>query len=249
MTKAKRSERISGLVGTREGTRSLSVMDELRQSILSGDYEPGRRLNEVHISQSLDVSRTPVRAALQALAGEGLLDYAPNRGFTVRVFQLSEVVDAYEIRAMLEGVGVRFVAERGLKADEKATIEKSLEDGDRLLRRGTLTPADITAYRSINSYFHDTLLLGARNRMLGDMIRICEHVPIASSRNVIVFHYQDLRRRHDDHHRIYEAILAREPWRAETLMREHVASIKAALVRSMQRDVLAAGDLVLSETG
>ncbi|HWV52767.1 GntR family transcriptional regulator, partial [Pseudorhodoplanes sp.] len=85
-------------------------MDQLRESILSGEYEAGRRLNEVHISQALDVSRTPVRAALQALAGEGLLDYAPNRGFTVRVFQLTEVVDAYEIRAVLEGVAARFAA-------------------------------------------------------------------------------------------------------------------------------------------
>ena len=50
----------------------------------------------------------------------------------------------------------------------------------------------------------------------------------------MAFHYHDVRRRHDDHHRIYEAILARQPWRAETLMREHVASIKASLVRSFQ---------------
>jgi GntR family transcriptional regulator, vanillate catabolism transcriptional regulator len=70
--------------------------------------------------------------------------------------------------------------------------------------------------------------------MLGEMIRICQHVPISSSRNIVAFHYQDVRRRHDDHHRIYEAIMAHEPWRAETLMREHVASIRAALVRSMQ---------------
>lgn len=224
----------AGSAGSRSGTRSLSVMDQLRESILSGEYEAGRRLNEVHISQALDVSRTPVRAALQALAGEGLLDYAPNRGFTVRVFQLTEIVDAYEIRAVLEGVAARFAAERGLKADERAVIEKSLSDGDRLLKRGSFKPGDMSAYRIINGNFHDTVMQAARNRMVGDMIRICDHVPIASSRNIVAFHHQNLRRRHDDHHRIYEAILANDPWQAETLMRAHVSSIKAALVRSMQ---------------
>jgi len=38
---------------------------------------------------------------------------------------------------------------------------------------------------------------------------------------------------HDDHHRIYEAITAREPWQAEMLMREHVSSVKASLVKSL----------------
>jgi DNA-binding GntR family transcriptional regulator len=40
------------------------------------------------------------------------------------------------------------------------------------------------------------------------------------------------RRRHDDHHRIYEAIIAGEPWRAEWLMREHVSSVKGSLIRA-----------------
>ncbi|MET0277579.1 MAG: GntR family transcriptional regulator [Pseudorhodoplanes sp.] len=220
--------------GSRSGTRSLSVMDRLREEILSGNHGAGRRLNEVHLSQALEVSRTPVRAALQALAGEGLLDYAPNRGFTVRAFQLSEIIEAYDIRASLEGIAARFAAQRGLSAQEKAIIEKSLAHGDKLLRRGVFKSGDLSHYRIINGNFHDAVLGAANNRMLGEMIRICQHVPISSSRNIVAFHYQDVRRRHDDHHRIYEAIMAHEPWRAETLMREHVASIKAALVRSMQ---------------
>src|SRR6218665_3411538 len=92
---SKHGKRSADPVVARSGTRSLSVMDRLREEILSGGHGAGRRLNEVHLSQALDVSRTPVRAALQALAGEGLLDYAPNRGFTVRAFQLSEIIEAY----------------------------------------------------------------------------------------------------------------------------------------------------------
>jgi len=231
MTQRSKSDENFVTAGARSGTRSLSVMDRLREAILSGNHEPGRRLNEVHISQELAVSRTPVRAALQALAGEGLLDYAPNRGFTVRAFHLNEIVDAYDIRATLEGVAARFAAERGLSDDEKAVIERALVDGDKLLKRGSFKAGDMSAYRGINGNFHDTILAAARNRMLGEMIRICHHVPISSSRNIVAFHYDDVRRRHDDHHRIYDAILSRDPWRAETLMREHVGSIKASLIR------------------
>ena len=45
----------------------------------------------------------------------------------------------------------------------------------------------------------------------------------------------DVRRRHDDHHRIFEAIIGREPWRAEMLMRDHVASVKSSLVARSRR--------------
>jgi GntR family transcriptional regulator of vanillate catabolism len=208
-------------------------MDQIREAVLDGSVAAGKRLNEVRLSRTLAVSRTPVRAALQALAGEGLLDYAPNRGFTVREFPLDAIVDAYEIRASLEGVAARFAAERGLSSDEKATIERSLAAGDRLLERGSFETGDLTVYRHINGDFHDTLLVAARNRMLAEMIRICHHVPVSSSRNIVAFEYRDVRRRHDDHHRIYEAIMAREPWRAEILMREHVSSVKASLVKSL----------------
>src|ERR1700732_3161382 len=220
-----------GAAGLRPGNRALSVMDQIREAILGGTVVTGERLNEVRLSRMLAVSRTPVRAALQALAGEGLLDYAPNRGFTVREFPLSAIVDAYEIRASLEGVAARFAAERGLRPDETAIIERSLAAGDKLLQRGSFEAGDLTIYRGINGDFHDTMLAAARNRMLGEMIRICHHVPVSSSRNIVAFEYRDVRRRHDDHHRIYEAILAQEPWRAEMLMREHVSSVKASMLR------------------
>jgi len=230
-----RTERIvlEPVGGPRTGNRALSVMELIREAILGGEVKAGERLNEVQLSKTLAVSRTPVRAALQALAGEGLLDYAPNRGFTVREFPLPAIVDAYDIRASLEGVAARFAAERGLRLEEKETIERSLAAGDRLLERGSFEAGDLTIYRGINGDFHDALLAAARNRMLGEMIRICHHVPMSSSRNIVAFEYHDVRRRHDDHHRIYEAIVAQEPWRAEMLMREHVLSIKKSLIRAL----------------
>src|SRR6202140_1231030 len=219
--------------GSRAANRALSVMDQIRESILDGLVVTGERLNGGRLSRTLSVSRTPVRGALQAVAGEGLLDYAPNRGFTVREFPLDAVVDAYDIRASLEGVAARFAAERGLSPDEKAVVERSLAAGDKLLERGSFEAGDLTIYRGINGDFHDTLLAAARNRMLGEMIRICHHVPMSSSRNIVAFENRDVRRRHDDHHRIYEAIMAGEPWRAEMLMREHVSSVKTSLIKAM----------------
>lgn len=214
-------------------TRSLSVADRIRSAILSGDFAPGEKLREVHLSETLGVSRTPIRSALQALAAEGLLDYAPNRGYAVRSFQTAEIVDAYEIRAMMEALAARFAAERGLGDTERATIETALAEGDGLLAKGSLVDEDRVTYGAINFAFHDAIHAAARCRMLGEMIRLCQSVAPSSHRNVVAFEFDDVRRRHDDHHRIYDAILARDSYRAEILMREHVASVRSSLVRSM----------------
>ncbi|GGF48326.1 GntR family transcriptional regulator [Azorhizobium oxalatiphilum] len=214
-------------------TRSLSVTDRIRAAVLSGDLEPGARLHEVRLSETLGVSRTPVRSALQSLASEGLLEYAPNRGYSVRRFRTSEIVDAYEIRAMLESLAARFAAERGLSDEERATIERALEEGDQILAKEELGEEERIAYGAVNFVFHDTIHNAARCRMLGDMVRLCQSVPQSSHRNVVSFDHMDVRRRHDDHHRIYDAILLCDAYRAEMLMREHVASVKTSLVRAL----------------
>ena len=214
-------------------TRSLSVAARLRDAILAGEHAPGERLHEIRLGTQLGVSRTPVRAALQALAAEGLLDYAPNRGYAVREVPASETLDAFEIRAALEGVAARLAAERGPGAAARAAIAASLRAGDLVVARGTLEPADMAEFRAVNIAYHDAVLAAAGNPRLGEMIRLCQAAPASSTRRMHFDTPAQLRRFHDDHHRIAEAIEAREGWRAELLMREHVGALKSMLVRRL----------------
>lgn len=223
-------------------TRSASVVEALRSALLSGDFAPGERLHEVRLTEKLGVSRTPVRAALQKLASEGLLDYEPNRGYAVRAFPVGEIVSAYEVRAVLEGLAARLTAERGLNDHERMTLERALSDGDELLSANPLTNEHRSAYSAINASFHETIHAAAGSRILTDMIHLCQQVPVSSPRNVVAFEERDVRRRHDDHHRIFEAILGREVWRAEMLMRDHVSSVKASMVRSMSSPAILHAD-------
>ncbi|WP_164738566.1 GntR family transcriptional regulator [Aquabacter cavernae] len=217
----------------RPATRTLSVADRIRTALLSGEFEPGARLHEVRLSERLGVSRTPIRSALQSLASEGMLEYAPNRGYSVRRFSTAEIVDAYEIRAVMEALAARFAAERGLPEAERMAIERVLAEGDDILASQELGEDEKLAYSAVNTTFHEAIHSAARCRMVGDMIRMCHSVPHSSHRNVISFEHMDVRRRHDDHHRIYDAILACDAYRAEMLMREHVASVKTSLVRAL----------------
>jgi GntR family transcriptional regulator of vanillate catabolism len=209
------------------------VVEKLRAAVLAGEFAGGDRLHEVRLTVRLGVSRTPVRAALQKLASEGLLEYTPNRGYTMREFSVGEIVSAYEVRAVLEGLAARLTAERGLGEDDRAVMVQALRDGDDLLRHWQFSDGHRSAYGRINAGFHETIHAAAGSRMLTDMVFLCQQVPMSSPRNVVAFEERDVRRRHDDHHRIFEAIIDREPWRAEVLMRDHVTSVKSSLVRSL----------------
>ena len=208
-------------------TRAIVAADALRESILAGAVRPGTRINEVQLSQRLGVSRTPTRAALHALAAEGLLDYVPNRGFTVRAYAPETIAQAYEIRAVLEGLACRFAAERRLDTADRDRFARALADGDAVVQRFDGTPRQMEAYRKANVAFHAAVLTAARNRMLEDALRLALTRPAATLRNIVAFTEAQVRRRHDDHHRIHEAIAAGDGWRAELWMREHVTSVKA----------------------
>src|SRR5665647_2107760 len=137
-------------------TQSAWLLEHLRQALLDGQYASGSRLNEVHLSKELQVSRTPIRAALHVLAGEGLLRYHATQGIAVRAFPPSEVVVAYDMRARGEGFAARRAAERGLTEESRRTLELTLAEGDTVLSRRLKRETQRAAYAKLNavSYTH-----------------------------------------------------------------------------------------------
>jgi len=203
-------------------TRQTSVTDAIRRLVMSRAFAPGQHLYEVALAGRLGVSRTPVRAALTALAQEGLLIYRPQRGYVVRSFGLKEVLDAYRVRAHLEGLACRLVAEAGLPAAGADAMEAVLAEGDRILQCGCLRDEDNEPWRAMNDAFHQAILEASGNTSLIDVTRRTLALPFASARTVHWHDYDAIRGSHFLHHGIFKAICRREPERAEALMREHI---------------------------
>jgi GntR family transcriptional regulator, vanillate catabolism transcriptional regulator len=212
--------------------RGISATERLREALLDRQLQPGSRVKEEQLSRMFGVSRTPIRAALQSLAGEGLLDYAPHRGYTVRSFPLAEIVDAYEMRALAEGLAARLSAERGLSSADRTRMIEILAKGDQILKSSSRLQLRRAAYAEINNIFHAIIRNAAGSRIVTDVIRLCQRIPQTAARNVMAFDLEDVRLRHDDHHQIYEAIICREPKEAESLMRAHVSRVKTAMIRA-----------------
>lgn len=222
-------------------TLAQNVTETLRDWVLHGDLKPGMRLEEVPLAERLGVSRTPVRAALATLAGEGLLDHQPKRGYLVCGFDIHQIAAAYEVRSVLEGLACRNAATHGLSEAQTTCLRSALAEGDRILAAGVLRPEDHQPYQQMNVTIHDTLLEASNNPWVSRFAEQAQNIPFASDRIILWDDHPIILRSHGDHHRIVEAVLSRDSGRAEQLMREHVYYAGLILRRNHER-LLAAGD-------
>ncbi|MFM2183640.1 MAG: hypothetical protein RJB61_1934, partial [Actinomycetota bacterium] len=147
-----------------------AVLAEIRRRITEGVYEQGARLFEDQIAAELEVSRNPVREALQALAAEGFVELEPRRGARVARVPAERAAELFEVRAALEGLMARLAAERRTEAD--VDLLRSLVD------RGlaAVASADRSSLPMLNTEFHAALGDAARNGLLVETIQQLSHV-------------------------------------------------------------------------
>lgn len=209
----------------------------IKAAIMDGQILPGERLNEIRLAEKYGISRTPVRAALQELAGAGYLIYERNRGYSLRNYSDSEISIAYEARGSLEGLAARISAERGINESSRFAFERNILAGERAVNSTLSADERIRLFRKINAEFHDVLLDAAESDLLRGLINACQTIPIAAPQHIKSFSHRYLRLWQDDHCQIFEAILAREPVRAERLVREHVAGLRSYVLLNRKTNV------------
>lgn len=136
---------------------------KLHQAILDGIYQPGDRLREVEIAESLSLSRTPIREALRRLEADGIIEHRPRLGAVIRTLSQGEVVELYEMRIVLE----RTAAEMAAKHASDAETDE-LNDLNAAIAEASSDPHKAAA---INQQFHRCIYLATRNRFLLESAR------------------------------------------------------------------------------
>lgn len=103
------------------------IYDQLHRMMIRFEIPPGVRINEVELAAQLQVSRTPLREALNRLASEGLLSLEPNRGFRCRPLDTKETIDLYEAREVVELGAIRYAVRRA-EDEEIGDLERFWTD-------------------------------------------------------------------------------------------------------------------------
>lgn len=202
---------------TTDDTTTRRVLASLREAILDGDIAPGTRLRAAAIAERFEASRTPAREALVLLAQEGLVDLIPRRGAVVRPFEFGDVLDLYEVRALLEPYAARRAATR----IDPAALDRM----DAICReQDALTGDDaetIERHVALNGEFHALVVGAAGSTSLAASLASAEGVPLSFRRRFWrdeMFRAQSL----FCHRELARALRSGESDMAESIMAMHI---------------------------
>lgn len=194
-----------------------NVYKTLRDAILKGDIEPGARLMEIHLSNSLGVSRTPVREAIRMLEQEGLAITSPRKGACVAHMTIKDLQDVIEIRKALDILAVKEAckkADSGIIKELEDTMygfEKAVESGDAKLLAQT------------DEMFHSVIYKAADNPKLSEIVQSLreqmyryrfEYVKEKNKLAILV----------EEHHKILEGIKNKDSSFVQQIMEEHLVN-------------------------
>jgi DNA-binding GntR family transcriptional regulator len=213
--------------------RSDWAYERLHEAIREGAIGPGQRVMETEVAAWLRVSRTPVREALHRLLAEGLLEHAANGGLAVALYDLRAISEFYATRERLEGAAAAMAAEHADPTELR--ILSALLDAMRAL------PADPGAHARENQAFHEQIYRAAHNRFLLKSLRaLLNFVPLLGR---TTYHATNrIEEALGEHAEIVEAIVARDPARAEDAARRHIRHAYNSRVRVVTEDVRAAAE-------
>ena len=200
---------------------------ELKKLIYEGDIAPGERLNEVALAHRMGISRGPLREAIRMLAGQGLVTAVRNRGVYVRQISVREMLELYELRALVFGYAAEQACEH-LTPTARATLESLLDQMDRACENG-----DGTGYYEANLAFHAMLLELSGNRRAqqayDDYVKEL-HLYRRSYFNTP----GSMRRSNADHRAIFDAIERADSKRARQLAERHVLAGRERLLARIE---------------
>lgn len=204
------------------------IAEALKKLIYDGEFAPGERLNEAALALRMGTSRGPIREAVRVLAGWGLVTPLPNRGVFVRQLSVREMLEVYELRALVFGYAAERAAERATSADAAALAEAlAAMDEARTLD-------DAARYYELNLAFHAQILTLAGNerarQAYDDYVK-----ELHLFRRRYFNRPGNMRRSNEQHRQLYEAIAAGDGRRARTVAERHVMEGRERLLATLDQ--------------
>lgn len=207
---------------SRGGPRGEFVYNALLEGIRAGRIRPGDRLREEEVAQSLGVSRTPVREALQHLQARRLVELAPGRGIVVVEFSTQQVMELYAMREVLEGAAARFAAQHAMAA-EIAMMREFLDEFD-------AAEGDSQRLARVNNTLHRTIYEAARNRYMLEALNNLDDA-LSLMQDTTFSLPERFASASKEHRDIVDAIENRDADVAEMASRKHIREAQQARLR------------------
>ena len=206
------------------------VYTRLRLDILNGALRPGQILRQEELSRRLDVSRVPLREAMSRLASDGLITLRPRRGYAVTSLEPAEILEIFELRAVVEA-HAGAVAARARTPADIVQVRQSLERMETLNAR---SKGYLDEWMRANYEFHARLIASTRREHLArhagtlrDTVEPYIRVELRITGDVM--------QAGQDHRDIFDAFADGDAPRLAELSRVHVEHTAQRLLQGLRR--------------
>lgn len=169
----------------------IQVADRLRKAILSGKLPLGSSLVEATLADQLNVSRAPIREAIQILENDGLVETIAYKGKRVKPLTIREVGEAYSLREIYEVMAVKRILESRIPVDllhqhcdqmtaaAKANDFEALTAADEAFHHELIRLADHSLLMASwkNLYLRIHQIMAIRNREQRNLTEVAKNHP------------------------------------------------------------------------
>ncbi|MCM3660619.1 GntR family transcriptional regulator [Georgenia satyanarayanai] len=202
--------------------------EAIRAAILANAIPPGTPLSVPELARRLEVSRSPVREAVQRLIYDGLASHVPNRGAVVDQVEVDEITELYAVREVLEGLAAR-LATQNASRDGVDSLREITAQHEELVRDG----GDVDAHLQLDMAFHRTIRTLAGNHYLSEILESI----VNRSHSVMHSLWPISEAAHAalcEHQTILDAMAAGAPEVAEEAAREHISRLRVRLLQTLR---------------
>lgn len=194
-------------------TAATRAYRELRDRAVMFRIPPGMPIKEVGLAKELNVSRTPLREALNRLASEGFIEATPSKGFTGRSLDPKEIFDLYELRVELEVLAARLACERATDEDLRRLSSFCRTEGQKRFHDR------VSVQLKVDEEFHESIARLSGNAQLERVLR-------NTNARIRFVRWIDMEGRlhttDDEHQRIVDALESRDADQCAELLRGHI---------------------------
>lgn len=204
------------------------ALAEITRRIQTGEYPVGSRLVAKTIADSLNISSTPVVAAINRLAAQGIVETIPRKGAVVKNFSPAEIRDYFETRTMMECYAANHITKDLDRYQD--TIGQMRQAADRLAEM-LVSDADMELIRTLETTFHTGFIKLVGNVQLDRLYKFNWSVGsvyfVYSIKKVAPENLQVSLR---EHQQILNTLLTGDTKRLETLVRDHLRFLNQAII-------------------
>lgn len=205
-----------------------SLHEALKETIVLGQVPAGTRINEKELSDALNISRTPIRHALERLESEQLVERKHGRGVIVRGISQSDAREIFSIRKALDTLAT-VTAAKNMNEKDFHDLQLLLQDGDNFYNEGLIDEL-LENFKEFNDFIYEKSEMSRLPAILKEL-------------KEYLFYFRDISIRSDeragpalnDHWKIYEGMKNKNWESLEEIIHQHLKDSEDYILEEMER--------------